>query len=297
MDLTRRAFTLLFLLLLFTLCAVGPAEAGPSELSEADRLFTFAGRLMEEKDYYRAITEFKRFISYFPEDARIPLCRLNIALAYKRGEKVDLAVEHFEKICAEYKGTPISERACFESGAAYFQSGRYEEAEAALSTFLRSFPDSGRLDSGRVLLGWSLVHLWELDRAAEAFSAVNGESPSYPLAQALGTELETPPEIRRKSPVLAGVMSAILPGSGQFYTGRFHEGLTSFVLNGSFIWAVVELFGHGNEAAGLVLGFFETGWYTGGVFGAVNDAHKYNQRARRDFILGLESRYPPPAGD
>jgi outer membrane protein assembly factor BamD (BamD/ComL family)/TM2 domain-containing membrane protein YozV len=297
MNWALRSLTLLLLSTMFGLGLVGAVQATPNDLLEAERLFAFGTHLMEEKDYYRAITEFKRFLSYFPEDSRGPLCRLNIALAYKKGGKTDLAVEHFQKILRGYPGTGISERASFEIGATYFHGGKYAEAAEAFSDFIREHPTSTRLDEGRVLLGWSLIHLWDLSRAAQTFSTVSDQNPQYAYMKTLAKELEVPRGIHRKSPVLAGVMSALLPGSGQIYTGRLHEGLTSFILNGSFIWAIVDLFGHGNEAAGLLLGFFETGWYSGGVFGAVNDAHKYNRKARNDFILGLERRFPPPSGD
>lgn len=284
----------LLIALVFSLCAAAALPAASPD-HEADRVFVFAGQLMEEEDYYRAITEYKRFLSYFPEDERVPLSRLNIALAYKRGGKTDLAVEHFRQIREDYAGDGLAERASYEIGASYFQNGRYQDASAAFSEFIRSHPDSPRLDAGRLLLGWSLVHLWELEGAAQAFSSVSGESPQYLFASGLTLELEAGVAVPGKSPVLAGILSAVLPGSGQVYTGRLNEGLTSFILNGSFIWAVVELFGHGNEVAGVILGFFETGWYTGGVFGAVNDAHKYNRKSRRDFILELETRFPPPS--
>ena len=59
------------LLLVLVTLVPACAETGLATVSkEADRLFAFAASLMEEKDYYRAITEYKRFVSYFPDDHR-----------------------------------------------------------------------------------------------------------------------------------------------------------------------------------------------------------------------------------
>jgi tetratricopeptide (TPR) repeat protein len=292
MELTTRPVSLFLALTLLGFCLVPAPQAHSEGIEEQERLFVFAGQLMEDEDYYRAITEYKRFISYFPEDRRIPLCHLNIAHAYLNGGKIDTALEQLRQIGQDFKGTAAAERADYEMGRTYFISGRYEEAGKTLSQFITTYPLSGHLDSARVLLGWSLVQLWELEQAAAVFSEVGETNLQYPFAQALAQELRGGVSVPRKSPLLAGVMSGILPGAGQAYTGRYSEGFTSFLLNGAFIWAIVELFSHGNEVAGLVLGFFEVGWYSGGVFGAVNDAHKYNRKARKEFIQTLLDRYP-----
>jgi TolA-binding protein len=282
---------------LISLCILISAQSASNDFTEADRLFQFAGQLMEEEDYYRAITEYKRFISYFPKDQRVPLSRFNIAVAYKKGGKADLALEHFQQIPTDFEGTIIAEKAAYEIGTTLFASGRYTDAEKVFSEFINHYPRSNDLDSGKVYLAWSLIHLWELDRAADIFSSISEESSYYPIARALAEEIQGDPKLPRKSPVLAGIMSGVLPGAGQVYTGRYNEGLTSFVLNGTFIWAIVELFNRGNEVAGILLGFFEVGWYTGGVFGAVNNAHKYNRKARSDYLLDLQNRFPLPPSE
>ncbi len=274
------------------------AAASTPETPEADRLFAFAGSLMEEEDYYRAITEYKRFISYFPQDGRVPLCRLNMGLAYSKGNRADLAVEHFREIRQDYPGAPVAEKASFEIGAAYFESQRFDDAREAFSEFIHQFPDSARLDAARIFQGWALIHLWRMEEASSVLASIGDTSAYHAVAQGLAGEVRlNAGDVPARSPVLAGLLSGVLPGAGQFYAGRATEGLTSFVLNGSFLWATIELFHHGNEIAGLLFAFFETGWYTGGIFGAVNDVHKFNRKAKDDYIGALRNRYPLPAYD
>ncbi|MDX1763474.1 MAG: tetratricopeptide repeat protein [bacterium] len=283
--------------LLWVLVTLVPAWAetdAPTVANEGDRLFGFAAALVEEGDYYRAITEYKRFVSYFPDDHRVPLARLNVALAYRRGGKTDLAVGILKAIQIDYGGSSIAEKAHYETGHTYAVVGRHQEAATTLADYLVLYPDSVRRDSAWERLGWSLIHLWRLEEAAQAFQSVSNRSARYPFTQALAEQLSGPVTVPEKSPLLAGTLSAILPGAGQFYTQRPREGITSFVLNGSFIWAIAGLFNKGNEVAGVLLGFFETGWYSGGIFGAVNDAHKFNRKAKRDYIADLRNRYPMP---
>ncbi len=282
-----------FLLLPFTPLSASAHAADPEE---ADRLFTFADQLATEEDYYRAITEYKRFLSYFPDDIRVPLCRLRIALSYQKGGKSDQAVLELETLGKDFPGSATAEEASYQIGRTYFGARRFDDARKADEEFLRRFPASRHHDAAQARLGWSLVNLGSYEPAAQAFASVSRKSVYGPFADDLARELSAGVTIPRKSPVVAGFLSALLPGAGQFYTQRPTEGATSFLLNGTFIWATVELFNRGSEVAGVLLGFFETGWYSGGIFGAVNDAHKFNRKAQKDFVEGLQNRYPLPSG-
>jgi hypothetical protein len=89
---------------------------------------------------------------------------------------------------------------------------------------------------------------------------------------------------------VAGTLAAILPGSGHLYTERPRDALVAFLLNGAFILAAVELFNDDEYVTGGIVTFFELGWYSGNIYSAVNCAHKYNKRMKKDFIQGLRDR-------
>ena len=94
----------------------------------------------------------------------------------------------------------------------------------------------------------------------------------------------------RKSPALAGTLAAVLPGAGHLYAERPRDALVSFLLNGSFIWAAVELFRNNNNVAGGIVAFFELGWYGGNIYSAVSSAHKYNKRIEDEYLQGLKDK-------
>jgi hypothetical protein len=85
-----------------------------------------------------------------------------------------------------------------------------------------------------------------------------------------------------KNPTTAGMLS-ILPGGGQFYTGRYQDALTAFLINGGLIWAAWEAFDSENYALGSVIGFVEFGFYAGNINGAISSAHKYNRDRISEF--------------
>jgi len=91
--------------------------------------------------------------------------------------------------------------------------------------------------------------------------------------------------------VLAGILSGFLPGSGQLYNGRLGDALLAFLLNGLFVVGTVEAVRSNKPAVAGILSFFEAGWYTGNVYGAVNGTHKYNRRTTETFLRNLDNNF------
>lgn len=92
------------------------------------------------------------------------------------------------------------------------------------------------------------------------------------------TNLLTSYDAKKKSPCKAQFANGILPGAGYLYVGQKQAALTSFLLNGLFIYAAVYFYTNGNVAAGVITTSFEMGWYFGGIYGAGEAAKYYNER-------------------
>lgn len=90
----------------------------------------------------------------------------------------------------------------------------------------------------------------------------------------------------RKSPGLAGTMSAVLPGSGQAYVGAWSSALYSFALNSLFLATSLEFQREGLHTAALASAAIFSITYVGGIISANQAAHLYNQTQ----ILPLEKQ-------
>ena len=130
-----------------------------------------------------------------------------------------------------------------------------------------------------------------MHQASTQFQRVAPESSLYQAAQHLAEESLDGEQLPRKSPLTAGILSGILPGGGQLYNGRLGDALLSFFLNGLFVTGIVKAIDHRELAVAGVLSFFEAGWYTGNIYGAVNGAHKHNRYAVETFVRNLENRF------
>ncbi|NOY26472.1 MAG: hypothetical protein GXP62_11420 [Oligoflexia bacterium] len=156
-------------------------------------------------------------------------------------------------------------------------------ASAVLATL--SSPDA------RYLGAFVALHQHDLPRALQSFDAVPADSGLSAKAQQASAEVRAWGRVPARSPAAAGIFSALLPGSGQAYAGRWGEGVSALVVNGLLAASAVEL---GRRQAwfgmGLVL-VFQTGFYGGNVMSAVNGARRFNRKSWEQRLGPVEDRY------
>jgi putative membrane protein insertion efficiency factor len=253
------------------------AEAAREKLKtagEAEKLlFNFALDLTLQADYYRAVTEYKRFVHQFPDSKLASDARLLQAIATLFADRIDEATRFLEETPApaDLDGESMHR---YLLAYAYFSRQRYAEALAALGAMDVSNPDWAAEVKHMKFV--TLVASGEYDQARELFPIPSTD------------------EISSRSPTLSGIMSAILPGSGQVYCGRPGDAAAAFVLTGVFAAATWEAAEEELEiVAGLtaVVGLL---FYIGNIYGAVNGAHRYNEESHLQYRQKaiLETRGP-----
>jgi tetratricopeptide (TPR) repeat protein len=271
-----------------------PQPALPADpLTDANQILGFADALFDAGDYFRAITEYKRFLFLHPTDARAGRVQLQIGRSYLRGQQWEEARQTFEAMAQQHPDRDIRAEAAFLIGETAYQQGRYTRAIEDWRRAAEQYRQTPTAEKARYRLGWSYLHVRRWAEAAQAFEAVDTTSPLFPSARALTEAAREAETLPRKSPALAGLMSALIPGTGHFYTGRWRDGTIALLLNGGFLAAGIEAVGAGNEAAAGLLFFFEAAWYSGSIYGAVNAAHKDNRDTEDRWLQGLELQHSP----
>lgn len=253
-------------------------------LAEPD-LLSFADSLAAEADHYRAITEYKRFIHYYPHDPRAAYAQLEIGknlLAGKRWEQADQALI---KVSKNYPGSKEAITAKQLYADAAYQRGDYQEAQKRYAD-LRTTGQTSDTAEIDYRSGLSALQQKDLEAARHHFAQLDA-----PLGQQLSLALHEYEQLPQKSPHLAGALSAILPGAGQLYTERPRQAGIAFALNASFIYAAIEAWDNENYTVSGLLSLFEIGWYGGNIYNAMNNAHKYNQRQRHKFLERFQQRF------
>ncbi len=276
---------LALLLVLLAASAARSEEARPA----AEEALRFAQSLFDEKDYYRAITEFKRVA--FLAAPGTPLerqARLGIGLSYQAGGKWDPAVEAFRLLSDGKIRDAFSARAALELGEIWRVMGEDVRAEQAYRAFLKDYPSSPDAARARRALAGCLVRLTRLKEAEEILKDDAG-------AGAARDSLEHPGDLSPKSPGLAGTLSAVLPGSGQWYAGRPVGGAAYFLATGALALTSAESYRTDRPALGALLLLGAVTAYASNIYGAVGDAHKANREAAEDYAGRIQDTLIPPS--
>ena len=126
------------------------------------------------------------------------------------------------------------------------------------------------------LMGLARLRLGESAAAARSFDATTGtlEAQGDELARAIQGW-----RIPYRSPGLAGGLSAVLPGAGQAYVGRWGEAASAVLVNGLLVASAVQLYKRELYFAAGAVTFLELGFYGGGIASAANGARRFNRVA------------------
>lgn len=268
-------------LLFLTILLLMPLSAFASDPTES---LQFAESLALEGDHYRAITEYKRFIFHNPESPQLPKARLAIAFSLLSGKRWAEADSSLETLFALHpqSAEALEGRRVYADSA--YERGDFNLARERFRILQKYLANEQTINYCNFRIGWTFLEQDNPKQASYSFNLL----PQGQRDQ-LKADLEGYLELEQKSPQLAGTLSALLPGAGQLYTGRPRQAAVSFLLNGAFILGAIEAFNNDNYAVGGILLFFETGWYGGNIYNAVNNAHKYNRRVKHDYLQQMRS--------
>ncbi len=271
---TRYLFLLFLLLLPTTLRATDlPAQ------------IQFADSLAADNDHYRAITEYKRFLFLEPDSPLAPQVRLSISTSLLSGKRWEQADASLENLLLLHPQSPEAAKGQLIYANSAYERGDFSLARDRYRSLAKTQPDADTLNYTNFRIGWTFLEQDNPQKARTHFSLL----PQHQKDQLLN-DLESYQSLHQKSPFIAGSLSAILPGTGQIYTGRLRQAALSFLLNGAFIYGAIEAFNNENYAVGGILLFFEIGWYGGNIYNAVNNAHKFNVRIKHKHKEQMRSR-------
>lgn len=197
----------------------------------------------------------------------------------------------FQEVARQYPETPYGQQAWLWQGEVLMRQAEYAAAERLYGQLAQQLPPGELSAFARYQYGWSLLYRRQWQAAALAFRQVPTTSSLAQAASQLAEDALQGERLRRRSPAVAGVLSALLPGGGQLYNGRLGDALLAFFLNGLFTAGIVQAIAKEELAIAGALSFFEAGWYAGNVYGAINGAYKFNRRVAETFLRNLETRY------
>jgi hypothetical protein len=273
--------------------APAPKEPALFEMPMARAQLAFADHLFLDGDWYRSITEYRRYLfSVKGQGDDAARSAVAIGEALLRGEQFDAAGRQMDGVAQRASTLSLRRTALFGAGRAYLLDGRPELAKPRFRLLVKDekAPETLR-EEAAWLLAWGHFDAGEMEAAEGVFDVVAQQQGRH-AKQALGAKaaLAERHDLELKSPLVAGLLS-VVPGLGHIYLGQWAVGTGSFLWNALFITAATVAWIQGDFAVAAVLTIFELGWYAGSAFGAVAGTYRHNRDVIRNWRDDVLARY------
>ncbi len=248
--------------------------------------YDYAMSLYNREDYFDAVTELKR-LNFFDEQKEYAY-QTNFFLgeSYKKGGKFSEALKYLT--LAEMAAVSDSDLFQAKISAVRINILR-RTVPGALRLLDRMEGDERFSDRKKDMIywrGWAYLFEDRWEDAAEAFQST-GEDSLKVLCENVSAE--------KYNVTTAKILSYIIPGAGQFYTGHYFSGLLSLGWNVLWGYLTVKAFVDERIFDGIVIGnFLWLRFYTGNIQNAEKFAEDENIKIQNKALYYLQYEYTGP---
>ncbi|MBT6150144.1 MAG: hypothetical protein HOH74_32180 [Gemmatimonadetes bacterium] len=251
----------------------------------------FAESLFERGEYLRAASEYERHM-FLSRTESGPIL-LRIARCYQLADVPDRTVGLFQQLVRTADSPGLADTLRYEIGRSYFLMGRYEASLRYIDSALQQTAEVDQRRDLRHLQGLNYLQLRHWSEAATLYqSLAQGLDSRRARAQALADKAIEAQQLPVYNPHLAGMFSALIPGTGKMQVGLFHDGLFSLLTVGFTGWLAYDGFRErGKESVqGWVFAPAAVVFHLGNVYGTMRAARLRNRDRVEDFLATIEFR-------
>lgn len=246
--------------------------------------FMYAMSFYNQEKYFDAITEFKR-LQFFDSLKQYSFTTNKlIAMSYKYGGKFDDAIKYFSK--AEYHTLDID--------SIFLIKVEVIKVNLLRGTVFRAFDllktiekDERFKDKDTEIIywkGWAFIFNSEWERASKEFAKIDSNHELKLLCENVSKS--------QYSITTAKVLSFILPGAGQFYTGNFLSGIMSLGWVSMWTYLSIQAFTADRIFDGLMIAdLLALRFYNGNLQNAEKFAENHNDEINNWMLNYLQNNY------
>ena len=258
---------------------------------DENRQQRYAAALFELGDYQAARREYKRLLFYHRNTQLRDMADYRIAQSYYRQNRSEKAESLFREFSTTYPNSPFRFQSQLMLGQLHFDAERYSLARTTLFELLHASDDVDVVAAAHYLRGWCYIHTSDWNKAIAEFRQVNTPESDVlekESARQLADTLLNETPLPFKSPETAGLLSTIVPGSGQLYVGNVKEGLLVAAVSGVFVYLAADAVRERRyiDCAGISL--VGLSFYWGNRTNAQQFASEYNAQHEQEFIETLK---------
>jgi tetratricopeptide (TPR) repeat protein len=270
-------YTAVIFLLLIILSAFRLQAAEPALIEGQKRL---VHELYKKKMYFDCVSETRRLAAFDTDPARASDYRYFTAMNYFYGGQY---LSSAAVISERGDGAAPEQRSIFLTAYSYLNLGRIDEAV----NIMGSAPEYSLLPSADVYelavrRADILLVKRDYDKASDEITRALKSARDDRLEELL-LAIEARNNIFFRSPALSASMSALIPGSGQLYSGFPGAALLSILSVALPAAASWYAYGQGYNGIAAGAGFFSVLFYAGSVYGGYNSACRRNEELHNEF--------------
>jgi len=231
----------------------------------------FADFLFCDRDYLRAALEYERILGITEDDT----LQFKIGLCYSYIGKYDYAVKNFSGI---------------NNTSLYFDNSRLEILKSNFlmnnfaglrnyyrNTFFKKVKQYKK--EGKKLFNFSYLFTDEPLPEEDEFLSPFEINERGKLASFYNWKNDPP----YKSGAIAGIMSAIIPGSGKMYVGEVSDGIVALLVTGVLAFLAYDNFRADHNTRAWIFTGLAALFYGGNVYGSIAAAQVHNAKIKFEY--------------
>lgn len=249
-------------------CLIITLKGNAQDLYNLQSSILFAEYLFKTQQYDYAAKEYERILFLNPKNDTI---KLNLIISYRKTGNFSLAISRAEQLYTSISFYPppfsLEYSKLLLADASHDKLKLFLESNASLEE-----QDKIQLELTSELFNrnWSAAQI--LQRKLDSLHFVSNETYKNIIEEGMN--------LKYKSPALAVGLSAIVPGSGKFYTKDWKDGLISLIgISASTFQSYRGFSKYGTSSGrGWVYGGLALGLYAGNLYGSHKAAKRYNSK-------------------
>ncbi|MCF8266516.1 MAG: hypothetical protein K9I69_00445 [Ignavibacteriales bacterium] len=273
-----------YLLAHLLLTNIFAGEGGSPEFTGLKLIENSADSLFRNAKYYDAVTEYKRLLFFDPDKKNHVKYLVNIGDSYSFGKFYHKSLAYYNKALDLQIETSIETDISYRIYAVLLKIGDFTAAENLIADLEKKTVYGPAMDSLYYWRGWGNIYQYKWFEAAKEFNKI---SPGHELSRYCRGVNESLLSVE-----LVKIMSFIIPGSGQIYSGNYFSGIASFGWTALWGYNMIDAFAENRIFDGLVIGdLLFLRFYRGNIQNAGRFAEEKNLNISENALLYLLSNY------
>jgi tetratricopeptide (TPR) repeat protein len=269
------------------ICCLAHTSTPELDYYSPENILRFAGYLFDAGDFLRAAGEYQRYLfsfDTFPD--RADSVFFKIAECYRLTGNYQRAIERYKKTIDTFEQSPLNDECVYKISLCFLFLGQHDESLLLLRNRIPATVNTqAELHMQLTAANFLFQRQWQAAIDIFAADSFNNKITSHIINYA-HQGLQLP----RKNRTLAGIYSAVIPGTGKFYCGRTIDGIQSLATVGVLGWEAYTGFrDDGVESVkGWVFGVIGGVFYLGNIYGSVVAAEIYNEEQEERLLQKIK---------